>query len=78
VFTARYALSPYIKQIRFVFKGLIYQPTYALNKTDLQTSIKLLHVSATECHRQGVIQNKAVQGQHHIGIMSPFQFYIFS
>jgi hypothetical protein len=23
VFTARYALSPYIKQIRFVFKGLI-------------------------------------------------------
>jgi hypothetical protein len=25
VFTARYALSPYIKQIRFVFKGLIFQ-----------------------------------------------------
>jgi hypothetical protein len=24
VFTARYELSPYIKQIRFVFKGLIY------------------------------------------------------
>jgi hypothetical protein len=24
VFTARYALSPYIKQIRFVFKGLIW------------------------------------------------------
>jgi hypothetical protein len=24
VFTARYALSPYIKQIRFVFKGLIF------------------------------------------------------
>jgi hypothetical protein len=23
VFTARYALSPYIKQIRFVFKGFI-------------------------------------------------------
>jgi hypothetical protein len=23
VFTARYALSPYIKQIRFVFKGII-------------------------------------------------------
>jgi hypothetical protein len=23
VFTARYALSPYLKQIRFVFKGLI-------------------------------------------------------
>jgi hypothetical protein len=26
VFTARYALSPYIKQIRFVFKGLIFRP----------------------------------------------------
>jgi hypothetical protein len=25
VFTARYALSPYIKEIRFVFKGLIQQ-----------------------------------------------------
>jgi hypothetical protein len=23
VFTARYALSPYVKQIRFVFKGLM-------------------------------------------------------
>jgi hypothetical protein len=28
VFTARYALSPYIKQIRFVFKGLIYTVLY--------------------------------------------------
>jgi hypothetical protein len=27
VFTARYALSPYIKQIRFVFKGLISSNT---------------------------------------------------
>jgi hypothetical protein len=26
VFTARYALSPYIKQIRFVFKGLMQAP----------------------------------------------------
>jgi hypothetical protein len=26
VFTARYALNPYIKQIRFVFKGLMEQP----------------------------------------------------
>jgi hypothetical protein len=28
VFTARYALSPYIKQIRFVFKGLMLRDTY--------------------------------------------------
>jgi hypothetical protein len=30
VFTARYARSPYIKQIRFVFKGLIYNRHYFL------------------------------------------------
>jgi hypothetical protein len=30
-FTARYALSPYIKQIRFVFKGLTY---LYINKTN--------------------------------------------
>ena len=27
VFTARYALNPYIKQIRFVFKGLTHEDT---------------------------------------------------
>jgi hypothetical protein len=31
VFTARYALSPYIKQIRFVFKGLITWQHHAVN-----------------------------------------------
>jgi hypothetical protein len=30
VFTARYALSPYIKQIRFVFTGLIFCSLYRL------------------------------------------------
>jgi hypothetical protein len=30
VFTARYALSPYIKQIRFVFKGLIVHAYWRL------------------------------------------------
>jgi hypothetical protein len=30
VFTARYTLSPYIKQIRFVFKGLIRRLRLAL------------------------------------------------
>jgi hypothetical protein len=28
VFTERYALSPYIKQIRFVFKGLILNTSF--------------------------------------------------
>jgi hypothetical protein len=31
VFTARYALSPYIKQIRLVFKGLITFYVYVSN-----------------------------------------------
>jgi hypothetical protein len=38
VFTARYALSPYIKQIRFVFKGLIFitevESVYSAVRTD--------------------------------------------
>jgi hypothetical protein len=32
VFTARYALSPYIKQIRFVFKGLSTAPWRSLKE----------------------------------------------
>jgi hypothetical protein len=32
VFTARYALSPYIKQIQFVFKGLILSYVAQINK----------------------------------------------
>jgi hypothetical protein len=31
VFTARYALSPYIKQIGFVFEGLIITYEYNIN-----------------------------------------------
>jgi hypothetical protein len=34
VFTARYALSPYIKQIRFVFKGLKWRRGFVKNVTD--------------------------------------------
>jgi hypothetical protein len=34
VFTARYALSPYIKQICFVFKGLIPQSNATLRFND--------------------------------------------
>jgi hypothetical protein len=34
VFTARYGLSPYIKQIRFVFKGLMDQDTEPSEKSD--------------------------------------------
>jgi hypothetical protein len=38
VFTARYALSPYIKQIRFVFKGLIAFKCYFPRKERRDTS----------------------------------------
>jgi hypothetical protein len=43
VFTARYALSPHIKQIRFVFKGLIFH---------LEFQMALVHVkfSSHQCH----------------------------
>jgi hypothetical protein len=38
-----------------IFPKLIHQPTYALHKIQYKTSIKLLHVSAPGCHRQGFI-----------------------
>jgi hypothetical protein len=47
-----------------LFLLLIHQSTYSLNKIYSEASIKLLHVSASGCHHQGVTQNKAVQGQH--------------
>jgi hypothetical protein len=39
VFTARYALSPYIKQIRFVFKVLMLVPTTRISSTTERTKI---------------------------------------
>jgi hypothetical protein len=46
VFTARYALSPYINQIRFVFKGLIYMqvPSDALSSI---RNLRTLHTAVT-------------------------------
>jgi hypothetical protein len=38
VFTARYALSPYIKQISFVFKGLKFCSTIILHKLKIRRS----------------------------------------
>jgi hypothetical protein len=42
VFTARYALSPYIKLIRFVFKGLsvIYIDLQVLKGIGISQSVK--------------------------------------
>jgi hypothetical protein len=54
VFTARYALSPYIKQIRFIFKGLIYGSPEVLSSQNVVCDIwdfALAHViDITSCH----------------------------
>jgi len=55
-----------------MFLYLTYQPTNALNKmnkitdhqTQFMTSVKFLHVSALECHPQGVYWNRGIQAQH--------------
>jgi hypothetical protein len=48
VFTARYALSPYIKQIRFVFKGLIFILAKCLSLCDC-TLLCEIYFSLNEC-----------------------------
>jgi hypothetical protein len=42
VFTARYALSPYIKQIRFVFKGLMNKEWARIRKAPVVTALEAL------------------------------------
>jgi hypothetical protein len=46
VFTARYALSPYIKQVRFVFKGLIQNQAMRM----IQGSIKSTLINSNTSH----------------------------
>jgi hypothetical protein len=41
VFTARYALSPYIKQTRFVFKGLNASITHTGTRTAVETMLRV-------------------------------------
>jgi hypothetical protein len=49
VFTARYALSPYTKQIRFVFKGLKYgRQACKISVTDMDKTIACFSV-LTSC-----------------------------
>jgi hypothetical protein len=45
VFTARYGLSPYIKQIRFVFKGLIPKYVTANSQTAVFSSLFMKRIS---------------------------------
>jgi hypothetical protein len=50
VFTARYALSPYIKQIRFVFKGLIIKPQLHWIIVALQSEFSCCLINAQRVH----------------------------
>jgi hypothetical protein len=45
VFTARYALSPYIKQIRFAFKGLTEYPKGFISHGYFELAIGVKSVS---------------------------------
>jgi hypothetical protein len=57
VFTARYALSPYIKQIRFVFKGLIthcrinFYAEFRRLVSSIELESPLLHFFKKSLHR---------------------------
>jgi hypothetical protein len=53
VLTARYALSPYIKQIRFVFKGLNFSHS-PFNLTLISSVVLLLQSTATRRRKEGV------------------------
>jgi hypothetical protein len=54
MFTARYALSPYIKQICFVFKGLKHRAEFTLNSCTLLDTLNAaaLPCYADLCHRR--------------------------
>ena len=43
---------------------LIRQPKNALNETGFMAGTDLLHVSAPECHPQGLSQITGIQAQH--------------
>jgi hypothetical protein len=71
VFTARYALSPYIKQIGFVFKGLInktrnLQSSHYKNvSTDpLRYAKHTLGTTDLE-HHTGSVPNQCISTMHH-------------
>jgi hypothetical protein len=49
VFTARYALSPYIKQTRCVFKGLIHVPRLAAEMRKRKDLMIVLRMDVMTC-----------------------------
>jgi len=54
-----------------IFLHALYQPTNALSKIQFVTSIKLLHVSAPECHPQGFYLKKKSKSSTQISLLIP-------
>jgi hypothetical protein len=51
---------------------LTHQSTHAFDKTHIEASTELLHVSAPGCHHQAVVRNKGAQTpQANLGTVSP-------
>jgi hypothetical protein len=75
VFTARYALSPYIKQIHFVFKGLIspvYDKVIEIStkiKTEMSLTLRI-HTQAYSAKRVLRIPNRTNGVSHHSVILN--------
>jgi hypothetical protein len=69
VFTARYALSPYIKQIRFVFKGLITM--HAMNDIKLANNIEGRGGKSTVHIRKFKSSQKILLGRENWRAFSP-------
>jgi hypothetical protein len=58
VFTVRYALSPYIKQIRFVFKGLILnipEHTFSVSQVFIQEQTICLTSTCKSYSNNGIL-----------------------
>jgi hypothetical protein len=61
------------------FLHSLYHPTNTLNTIQMiqfMTSIKLIHISASECHPQGVYYEKVIQVQHaNLGTYHLYWYY---
>jgi hypothetical protein len=69
VFTARYALSPYIKQIRFVFKGLNDTPDWTPSHLAWHCDPVNLQLLAAKCYKREIWGSDSGFDEHssHLG-----------
>jgi hypothetical protein len=71
VFTARYALSPYIKQVGFVFKGLIRQPVGYLTQRVVYPGRLKRKLSGTDvCRAVDAVRQVARDNQSRPALMT--------